>query len=201
MDNQSQEWFTGDHFERYTRCMAAKKIDLGGTGETVKENVKRLRGGMQYKELSERLSKLGRPIPPLGLRRIEAGERRVDVDDLVALAVAFDVSPLTILLPADASNVRSSPLTGVPDREVAHSLQWAWGEGSIPLSMPWGSEEATEAVDRYRFRAVANYGVNRVIGISRDAIEGSPDDPEVRRLAKIHGVQIPDELGVKNGDD
>lgn len=114
--------------------MAAKKIDLGGTGETVKENVKRLRGGMQYKELSERLAELGRPIPPLGLRRIEAGERRVDVDDLMALAVAFDVSPLALLLPRDGSRELASPMAGVVGREVAHNTQWLFALAQEPLA-------------------------------------------------------------------
>lgn len=113
--------------------MAAKKIDLGGTGETVRTNVKRLRGGMQYKELAEKLAEAGRPIPTLGLRRIEAGERRVDVDDLMALAVVFDVSPLAILLPDDGAHVLASPFTGVVGREVAHNAQWLFGLGKEPL--------------------------------------------------------------------
>lgn len=54
---------------------------------------------LPYTELSERLTSLGRPIPVLGLRRIERGERRVDVDDLVALGRALGVPPLLLLLP------------------------------------------------------------------------------------------------------
>jgi hypothetical protein len=46
---------------------------------------------------------LGRPIPPLGLRHLEAGNRRIDVDDLVVLADALDVSPLMLLLPGDVA--------------------------------------------------------------------------------------------------
>ncbi|WP_155850191.1 helix-turn-helix transcriptional regulator [Arthrobacter sp. Br18] len=113
--------------------MAEKKIALSGTGETVRRNVKRLRGGMQYKELAERLAYLGRPIPTLGLRRIEAGERRVDVDDLAALSIVFGVSPLTLLMPEDGSRFTSSFVTGVPDREIAHNAQWLWGTGQEPL--------------------------------------------------------------------
>ncbi|WP_018762412.1 helix-turn-helix domain-containing protein [Arthrobacter sp. 135MFCol5.1] len=116
--------------------MSDKKNPLGPTGEIVRKNVIRLRGGMQYKELAERLVQIGRPIPALGLRRIEAGERRVDADDLVALAVAFGVSPLSLLLPADGAYELASPMTGVPDREVAHNTQWLWGLGREPLNIP-----------------------------------------------------------------
>ncbi|BBZ00544.1 hypothetical protein AWC04_15035 [Mycolicibacterium fallax] len=38
-------------------------------------------------------------IPPNGISEIENGLRRVDVDDLIALAVALDVSPAVLLMP------------------------------------------------------------------------------------------------------
>jgi len=125
--------------------MTDKKIGLGGTGETVRANVKRLRGGMQYKELAERLAAVGRPIPTLGLRRIEAGERRVDVDDLAALAVVFGVSPLTLLMPADGGRHTSSALTGIPDREVAHNSQWLWGMCMEPLEVHINNPDKLQA--------------------------------------------------------
>lgn len=112
-----------------------KRVPLGPTGKLVAENVKRLRGPMQYKELAEKLAAIDRPIPALGLRRIEAGERRVDADDLVALAVVFGVSPLTLLLPRDGAAVVASPMTGAA-RPVAHNVQWLWGLGEEPLQLP-----------------------------------------------------------------
>jgi transcriptional regulator with XRE-family HTH domain len=62
-------------------------------------NVKHLRQarGLTYKELAEQLGHAGRPIPVLGLARLERGERRVDVDDLVALARALGVTPHELL--------------------------------------------------------------------------------------------------------
>jgi hypothetical protein len=76
-----------------------KKIDLGVFGLAVATNVRRFRGDTSYAELSRRLEEVGRPIPPLGLRHLEAGNRRVDVDDLFALGMALDVAPLALLLP------------------------------------------------------------------------------------------------------
>jgi hypothetical protein len=52
-----------------------------------------------YTKLASILEEMGRPIPELGLRRIESGDRRVDVDDLMALAMALGVSPVTLLMP------------------------------------------------------------------------------------------------------
>jgi transcriptional regulator with XRE-family HTH domain len=72
-------------------------MELGAVGQRVAHNVREARGFMPYAELSRRLEVYGRGIPPLGLRRIEAGHRRVDVDDLVALADVLDVTPYTLL--------------------------------------------------------------------------------------------------------
>lgn len=135
--------------------MSEKKNPLGPTGETVRRNVIRLRGGMQYKDLAERLVQIGRPIPALGLRRIEAGERRVDVDDLVALAVVFGVSPLSLLLPDDGARSLASPMTGVPDREVAHNTQWLWALGEEPLYVPdWGKANGNRAIKMFQLRSM-----------------------------------------------
>jgi hypothetical protein len=79
--------------------VGVKKIDLAYFGTVVADNVRRYRGETTYAELSRRLTELGRPIAPLGLRHIEADNRRVDVDDLVFLAVALDVAPLALLTP------------------------------------------------------------------------------------------------------
>lgn len=80
-----------------------------------------------YAELSRKLAEMGRDIPPLGLRRIESGERRVDVDDLVALALALEVSVLVLLLPTDTSS-----LTAARPPWAAEDI-WLWATGSRGL--------------------------------------------------------------------
>lgn len=47
--------------------------------------------------LAERLAELGRPILPSGISKMEHGQRRVDADELIALASAFGVSPNRLL--------------------------------------------------------------------------------------------------------
>lgn len=108
----------------------AKKNNLGPTGETVRENVVRLRGAMQYKELSERLSAIGRPIHPVSLKRIETGERRVDADDLMALAIALETTTNALLLPrfGDGSPLE---LTGAADINFWDAWWWAEGSGTL----------------------------------------------------------------------
>lgn len=95
-----------------------KKNPLGPIGENVRLNVARYRAerGLSYTRLSDRLANAGRPIPTLGLARLEKGERRVDADDLVALAEALEVTVEHLLAPQ---------ATGDAGRVVALQLEVA----------------------------------------------------------------------------
>jgi len=114
--------------------MAEKRNPLGPTGETVRANVKRLRDArnLGFTKLARILEEIGRPIPELGLRRIESGARRVDADDLVALAVALGVSPITLLMPE--ADMKDSPVTITGEELELHASRvWAWLNGSDTL--------------------------------------------------------------------
>lgn len=103
---------------------------LGPAGERLRQNVKELRGRNTYVELSAQLADQGRPIPELGLSRLERGARRVDADDLVALAVVLGVTPNRLLLEREAGDepVPLTPATTVPAR---HAWEWACGERNL----------------------------------------------------------------------
>ncbi|PBC79903.1 helix-turn-helix protein [Streptomyces sp. TLI_235] len=130
-----------------------KKNPLGPTGDQLRANIARLRSerGMTKKELSDRVGELGRPIPPLGITRLEAGTRRVDADDLMALAVALGVSPVTLLLPREEpADVKGDPrghwvsITSVGP--VPWETAWRWMHGEwLPADVP--------AAEVRRFRA------------------------------------------------
>lgn len=110
------------------------KSELGPIGSTVAEQVRvhRERVGMSFAELSRQLLKSGRVIPPLGLSRIEAGLRRVDADDLVSLAVALGVSPITLLLPTTTDQDEEVQLTA--EHKTKAKRAWHWLSASYPLS-------------------------------------------------------------------
>ncbi|WFE46277.1 helix-turn-helix transcriptional regulator [Verrucosispora sp. WMMD1129] len=107
-----------------------QKNPLGPTGHRVRENIQRIRTErrLTYRELSDRLADLGRSIPTLGLSRIENGTRRVDADDLVALAIALDVSPLALLMPA-----QDSPIDLAAGVRIGWKPGWRWAAGEHPL--------------------------------------------------------------------
>jgi len=88
--------------------MAGKEIDVGPTGRRVGRNIEDTRRarGMRLTELSDQLKNLDRSIPPNSLARIESGERRVDVEDLVAIAACLGTTVVKLfeLSPAEKGN-------------------------------------------------------------------------------------------------
>ncbi|WP_054814897.1 helix-turn-helix domain-containing protein [Nocardia arizonensis] len=106
--------------------MADKKNPLGPTGETVRQNLKRLRQlrNLTYAELSRRLEDI-RPIPVLGLSRIEKGDRRVDADDLMALSIALEAPPAALLMPRAEDETTLVDVSGSLEPITAEAL-WRW---------------------------------------------------------------------------
>lgn len=90
----------------------------------------RARRGLTTRALSARLAELGHPILASGISKIENRTRRVDVGDLVALAVALEVSPVRLLLPGGwVDEVR---VTG--ERTATWEAAWRWATGEVPLT-------------------------------------------------------------------
>lgn len=135
-----------------TAEMAEKRNPLGATGDTVRANITRIREAqnLTYAQLGRKLDQCGRAIPTLGLRRIESGERRVDVDDLMALAAALDVSPLDLLTPV-AEEIALVPVTGLGLVTVYELRNWMIGQPTLQLApdrLARMVESLTERLDR-----------------------------------------------------
>jgi len=103
----------------------------GRTNEHVASNLRRARHsiGVDLRELSARITQVGRKISPSALSKIETGDRRVDVDDLTALAYALETTPASLLTPTEGAQ----PPTGVPDRFVPEEVQ-SWVQGKVKLT-------------------------------------------------------------------
>jgi transcriptional regulator with XRE-family HTH domain len=98
--------------------------------DRVAKNIKELRGRMPVRELSRSLEAIGRPIHASGITKIEMGTRRVDADDLVALAIALGVTPNRILLDraSDEADIQLAQGHSVTRRHA-----WNWANGRMPL--------------------------------------------------------------------
>ncbi|AYF31479.1 hypothetical protein CSH63_29340 [Micromonospora tulbaghiae] len=107
-------------------------VDIGPLGQQVASNVKALRGSTSLRELESRLRELGRPILASGLVKLEAGRRRVDIDDLVALARALRVPPIRLVLPLGTHDATEVLPGWTVDTQAA--VRWFGGEGRLS----WG---------------------------------------------------------------
>lgn len=122
--------------EQRRRGPAATQVEA--TGQHVSANVARLRKarGWSTYVLAQKLSEAGRPIPQSGISRIESGIRRVDVDDLTALAAVFGVSPSALLLPLSREGTFEVTGAGTVSADIA----WDWMDGHRPLVIPAGDD-------------------------------------------------------------
>jgi transcriptional regulator with XRE-family HTH domain len=133
--------------------MATKRIEIGWTGETVMHNLPRFRGlrRMTLTDLSESLHGLGRPMSVPTLSAVENGKRRIDVDDLIHLALALDVSPAALLMPAaNAMDDTIGHAPGAPSHEEALAAHWwLWLRSEYPL---WAGPATTPfEIERWRW--------------------------------------------------
>ncbi|WP_336246804.1 helix-turn-helix transcriptional regulator [Streptomyces cupreus] len=100
----------------------------------------RKRLGLDQRELARRVTdEFGRPMTASIISKIEKGDRRVDVDDLVALAAALGVSPVTLMLPDRDSG---EPVLITSERSVPWEQAWRWATGESPLP---GSDLSAQA--------------------------------------------------------
>jgi len=105
----------------------------GPSAGRVRANLRALREErrISLRDLSKRLEQLGHPLLPSGLSKIETGDRRADVDDLIAIALALDVSPNRLLLPKTAGENETIELT--QEIETSERAAWRWASGEVPL--------------------------------------------------------------------
>ncbi|MGW3134395.1 helix-turn-helix domain-containing protein [Streptomyces sp. NPDC001139] len=110
-----------------------RAIETGPIGENVGENLARLRKqrDLTTRQLSAQLEAVGRPIPASGITRMEQGSRQVTSDDLVALAVVLNTSPISLLLPAEWGDMMVK-LTA--QQQVSARTAWRWIRGLSPAS-------------------------------------------------------------------
>lgn len=121
--------------------VANKAIEEGASARTARENLRRLRteSDLTWTGLSKMLADYGRKIPPISLRRIEDGDRRMDIDDLMALSFVLNVSPVRLLLPVREPD-RVVEITGPGERHSEEA--WSWVLSGTSIGSPTEGLEA-----------------------------------------------------------
>lgn len=130
--------------------MGTNAVNKGPVAEAVAANVRAVREarGLSQQQLAGGVAELGRPMQATTIAKIEGGDRRVDVDDLVALALALNVSPARLLVgdqPQD-EEVRLAADVSVPAWRA-----WHWAVADHSLYLP--TDDLSDADHaRYEFR-------------------------------------------------
>ncbi|MGI8867655.1 MAG: helix-turn-helix domain-containing protein [Mycobacteriales bacterium] len=117
--------------------MPNDRMPAGPVAQRVAVNVRQLRKrrGLDLADVSDRMRQLGRPMAVGALSKLELGQRRVDVDDLAALAIALNTTPNRLLLSEQATDATVG-LTPTVTWTGRQAWRWASGEGVAPLP-PW----------------------------------------------------------------
>jgi transcriptional regulator with XRE-family HTH domain len=133
--------------------MTPKMPEVGPVGWNLIANVDRLRQArrVSYRKLSAALEAAGRPIPALGLTRMAHGQRRVDVDELVALAAVFGVAPAE-LLTAPGGDTAGHPVT-LAARELAARAADLVAAAGDPQAAAQASARVDRAIRRVQLEA------------------------------------------------
>lgn len=113
--------------------MGSNAVEKGHVGQSVATNVKAVRDrrGLSQQQLAVRLGELGRPMQASAVAKIESGARRVDVDDLAALAVALNVAVARLLVP---DGDEDQPVFVVPAFSVPAYNAWDWATAERSLT-------------------------------------------------------------------
>lgn len=176
------------------RTMAKNEVPRGPISDYLVANVKRLRADRRWSlaELSERMTDVGWPMLVSVLSRLERGERRVDVDDLFGLSLAFEVTPITLLLPTVPRGTLASAVTIELTNSVTADARtaWDWIRGVRALSED-EDEDGFVELD-FRRRSLPP-GLVKYDQLSRAGQEGWEEHrAELRRLRELRGGGAPD---------
>ena len=103
----------------------------GITNTHVAQNIRSARQaiGMDLRTMSDGLNAAGRKLSSSGISKLEAGDRRVDVDDLTVIAYLLRTTPAALLTPPD----EQTTLTGVPEGYEPEEID-RWMRGELVLT-------------------------------------------------------------------
>lgn len=105
--------------------MGPSSLAVAGNLRTI-----RLGLGLTLQDVADEMTRRLRVMTPSAVSKIERAERRVDVDDLTALAAVLGVTPTDLLLP---SGVEVPLLTGLPEGLSTDDVD-AWLLGKTELT-------------------------------------------------------------------
>ena len=169
----------------------------GPTGSRLAASVRAVRDGrgLNQPQLAALMEALGAPIHASAVSKIEQRERRVDVDDLIALAIALDTTPNRLLLPGTAGGSADAELTPEVRTPAVDAWKWAAGDEQLPIgALPADSQQAIrDDRDRAIFRRENRPHLRPEVNTGPSLQEHSDlmrSIEVIAQLARIRGVPL-----------
>ena len=129
--------------------------------------------GMNQTELAREVSELGIPMRQTTISKIEDGNRKVGVDELLAIAAALEVPPTILMIPLD----REEDFAVTPTVKKYPWYVYEWFVGTHPLRVE--RREAITPLDYYGAVRSAQKDLERVQGEERRARLVHEDEDEL----------------------
>lgn len=156
--------------------------------------IQRGRKGWTQKQLASRLTRLGLHVHQTTVGKWEAGERRIALDEALAISVALDVCPAHLVAGSYSDGTPGDPTIALSESTAPVSAREMrmWVRGQQPL---WGQDERryyTE-VPHDEWLALRRAGVMLLLRSVQDLVEAWADDDRESAVEIIDSIS--DELG------
>jgi transcriptional regulator with XRE-family HTH domain len=156
--------------------------------------IQRDRRGWTQRQLADRLSKLGLAVHQTKIGKWESGERRITLDEALAISVALDVSPAHLIAGSysDAGLREPSVALSAATAPVSARQMRMWVRGQQSL---WGQDEKryyTEVAPD-EWLAMQRAGVIVLLRGVQELVDAWADDDRESALEVIEALS--DELG------
>jgi transcriptional regulator with XRE-family HTH domain len=176
---------------------------MGGQGQAARRpsevfaeqmRIQRDRRGWTQRQLAARLSKLGLVVHQTKIGKWESGERRITLDEALAISVALDVSPAHMIAGSYSDGGRRDPAIALSAATAPVSARqmrmWVRGQQSL-----WGQDEKryyTE-VAHDEWLAMQRAGVIVLLRGVQELVDAWADDDRESALEVVEALS--DELG------
>ena len=147
--------------------------------EVFAEQIRLQRGrkGWTQKQLAARLAKLGFVVHQTTIGKWEAGERRISLDEALAISVALDVGPVHMIAGSysDAAFTRPTIVLSSKSTAVSPRQMRMWLRGQLAL---WGQDERryyTE-VARDEWLAMQRPGMQALLRAVQELVDACADN-------------------------
>ena len=103
--------------------------------EIFAQRVREARNRLNWKQtdLANELDRLGYPMDRTTIARLENNDRKVSLNDFMAICIALSISPLHMLIPVEEEGEEAQQIAAAPEYLVDRAAMARWVKGDMNL--------------------------------------------------------------------